>query len=398
MSAPTGASNAPAAAHTAAEALSLLDALARAPAAAALVIAALERADRKALRLAHPQLRNAVGEATTKLKVLSPVPARPPTVYSAVPARPPTPRRWPRLEELTFSRGPDAAAFEALRSGTWRSLHTLRLGDFGGHSPALGAPAARALAAAAPRMPALRALVLYRMKICDAAAAELFRAASAVAPLQLRALTLVAAELPLAAARALAATGWRLEELDLFESTVGAASLAALVAAPTFAIRRLGLRSCGMDAAALLSLASAPWPLEELDLSCNDLRAAAVGPALEALSRHTRLRLRWLNIDLCSLSAAGFKALVEATWPALNHLSARAAQVALEGPDALGAAAFADFPALEELHLSLVELGEAGARPLASRRWPHLRVLSLHHALLGDAGLAAFVRGEFPAL
>ena len=55
-------------AHEAPEAPTLLDALARSPAAAALVVAALEEAgDRKALRLAHPQLRDAVGEATTKL-------------------------------------------------------------------------------------------------------------------------------------------------------------------------------------------------------------------------------------------------------------------------------------------------------------------------------------------
>jgi hypothetical protein len=62
MSAPTGASNAPAAAKVP----TLLDALARAPAAAALVVTALERTeDRAALRLVHSQL--GVGEATTEL-------------------------------------------------------------------------------------------------------------------------------------------------------------------------------------------------------------------------------------------------------------------------------------------------------------------------------------------
>jgi hypothetical protein len=51
-----------------AQGLTLLGALARAPAAAALVVAALDRLeDRRALRLAHPQLRDAVGEAATKL-------------------------------------------------------------------------------------------------------------------------------------------------------------------------------------------------------------------------------------------------------------------------------------------------------------------------------------------
>ena len=70
MSAPTGASTAPGDTHEAAEALTLVDALARAPAAAALVVAALQddRAnawglkdnhDLKALRLVHTQLRDA---------------------------------------------------------------------------------------------------------------------------------------------------------------------------------------------------------------------------------------------------------------------------------------------------------------------------------------------------
>jgi hypothetical protein len=73
--------------EAAAEAPTLLDALARAPAAAALVAAALGAEDRRALRLAHPQLRDAVDESTTRL-----------TVTMGEGAAPlPTARRWPRL-------------------------------------------------------------------------------------------------------------------------------------------------------------------------------------------------------------------------------------------------------------------------------------------------------------
>jgi hypothetical protein len=78
--------------------------------------------------------------------------------------------------------------------------------------------------------------------------------------------------------------------------------LAALVAAPSFALRRLNFSGCKLDAAALLDLANAPWPLEELDLSGNDFSAAAAGPALAALSR--RVGLRGLAVNDCSLSAA----------------------------------------------------------------------------------------------
>ena len=100
----------------------------------------------------------------------------------------------------------------------------------------------------------------------------------------------------------------------------------------------------------------------------------------------------------CQLSAAGFKALAEAAWPALTSLGARQAAVQFEGPHALGAAAFAGFPALEDLVLVHMELGEAGARLLASRRWPRLQKLDLFDARLGVAGIAALARGEWPAL
>ena len=372
-------------AQEAAEAPTLLDTLARAPAAAALVVGALDQLDDcKALRLAHPQLRDAVGEATTTLEVIAP--------GGAAAARPPTPRRWPRLEQLIMS-GPDSAALEELELATWGRLHTLTLEYFsrGG----LSAPSARALASALRRMPALRALKLWNVELSDAAAAELFRRAEC-AP-RLRSLTVSEARLTWAAVRALAAAGWPLEELRLDEYTrLGAAGVAALAAAPTFAIRRLDLSNCGLDAAALLAVANAPWPLEELDLSWNDFSAAAAGPALAALSRHARLRE--LILDRCYLSAAGFKALVEAAWPALTTLYAGSADVKFDGPHALGAAAFSGFLALKELDLEAVALYEAGARLLDNVRWPRLQVLGLYNCMLGDAGLAALARGEWPAL
>jgi hypothetical protein len=99
MSAPTSKRTA---SGDAREAPALLKALARAP--AALVVAALDRLEgRKAL--VHTQLRDAVGEATTKLEARF-------DIAGAV--RPPAPARWPRLEELTM-RGSQGLDAEALR-------------------------------------------------------------------------------------------------------------------------------------------------------------------------------------------------------------------------------------------------------------------------------------------
>ena len=138
------------------------------------------------------------------------------------------------------------------------------------------------------------------------------------------------------------------------------------------------------------------WPLEELDLSWNDLTDAAAGPLLAALSR--RAGLRRLNVTECNLGRAAFTPLVEGAWTALTHLHACAGEWLREDPNALGAAAFAGFPALQELDLRCVRLDGGGAQLLASRRWLRLKKLALPYGRLDDAGVAELGRGEWPAL
>ncbi len=166
----------------------------------------------------------------------------------------------------------------------------------------------------------------------------------------------------------------------------------------------------GLKSAALEALLSEPWsrlrtlelPIEDgrvqqASLADNLFNSDAAGPVLTALSQRSRLRV--LDVR-CRLSAASFKALVEAAWPALFSLRADCDQ---HDDDSslrlqLGEAAFAGFPKLEELDLSFVPLGELGAELLARRRWPRLWRMRLEHANLGDAGVAALARGKWPAL
>ena len=285
----------------------LLSALARAPAAAALVVAALGEADRRALRLAHSELRDAVGEATTKLEAV---------IHGAAAARPPLARRWPRLRELVIC-DPDLAALEALGAQTWESLRSLCVTAL--VRIVLDVPAARALAAVLRNTPALRSLELRNVSISDASAEELFCSSVEAVP-PLRSFACMGANFSSAAASALAATEWELEELNLsFNFDLGA-GLAALLAAPTFALRRLSLASCCLTATALLAVVNAPWPLEELDLSGNDFSALTAGPGLAALAQ--RARLRKLCVGDCNLDAAGFRALQDATWPSAVVLGA----------------------------------------------------------------------------
>jgi len=129
----------------------------------------------------------------------------------------------------------------------------------------------------------------------------------------------------------------------------------------------------------------------------NDLRGGAITPVLTALSQ--RHNLRRLDMKFCKLGASNFKALVEAAWPALTYLGAATAEVAFDGPHALGAAAFAGFPVLEKLALPFVALGETGARLMASRSWARrLTHLHLNGAQLGGAGVTALAAGAWPAL
>jgi hypothetical protein len=114
-------------------------------------------------------------------------------------------------------------------------------------------------------MPALRALGLRTVVLPDAVAA-LLRSPDAEAAHESRALTLTFMEASPPAARALAAGGWRLEELTLVGADAAALeALEALGSGGWGALRRLNLRAkrsarpndAAIDAPAALALAAA---------------------------------------------------------------------------------------------------------------------------------------------
>ena len=207
-------------------------------------------------------------------------------------------------------------------------------------------------------------------------------------------------------AGALAATGWRLEKL--VAGGLDLAQVAALVAAPTFALRELEISRSDLGPAALRTLAAAPWPLERVKIGGSIHRSAECGPPLATLSRHAGLRE--LVLVGVNLGPRAVRALLDAEWPALTKL-----ELDLEDAEEdeeedneedddddfvfeLGAASFAGFPRLEVLRLTGVWLGVEGARALAARPWACLRDLKLHCCELGDTGAAALARGKWAAL
>ena len=422
-------------------AATLLDVAARAPAAAALVAGALSTDERKALRLAHPALHDAVAEVVVKLKLTKSGSRAP---RSEVPlTRLPTPRRWHALRELELP-GPELLieCLRALGAEPWPRLQALQVGDVAidigfvmSDDDRFGMPATRALAAAAPRLPALAKLVILGFALSAAELAELFSvewralecldlevepdnednedeaeaggaepaAGRALQP-RLRDLTMFSTPfLPPAMARWAATRGWPLEGLSFdFKDSE---SLAALVAAPTFALRRL--QACGhVDETDILALAAAPWPLEDLRIQMFH-RYDGDRHALAALARHARLRSLYVGFD--GESSAAVRALAGAAWPELTSFSVEVEHGSRtdldtdsdEDGEPLDGAAFALCPKLEVLHLSGVEVRAAGAIALARRPLPRLRDLSLRNALLDNLAVAGLLLGPmlaWPAL
>jgi hypothetical protein len=277
-----------AAARPAPRALSLLDAVALALA-ADLIVGALGPEERASLRLAHPALRDAVDARVPKVTM-------PDFWENDVVARPPSARRWPAARALAWAGPCTAPRLAVLGAERWAALEELSLCYY-----SLDEPAARALAAAARAMPRLRRLRLRDAQLKGrekpgpmaralfsgdgwagleelsltnsvqwrtAAVSELLRAAGRRAPRN-RVLDLDYVYATEATMRTLASTGWALEELRVDGSDgLRGACVARLAAAPTFALRRLTLLACGLyfGLDPLGTIASTPWPLEELSL------------------------------------------------------------------------------------------------------------------------------------
>jgi hypothetical protein len=110
---------------------------------------------------------------------------------------------------------------------------------------------------------------------------------AAAAP-HLRSLSVTHTSLSPPWARALGAAAWRHEALDLSSNSgLDAAGLAALAAAPTFALRRLNLMDCNRGNLGLFGAANAPWPLKELDLPQSE-RSNSAPPRPRPRSRRPR--------------------------------------------------------------------------------------------------------------
>jgi hypothetical protein len=251
-----------------------------------------------------------VDEIATKLEVW----------VRAAAARAPTARRWPRLEELAVVGAPALELADALACVPWSHLRRLVF-DSGGDSwvflCAFAAPAAHALAAALRRMPRLGELQLKEVRFSVGALAALFVGWTPDATPQLRSLTLRNVGLTPAAAGALAASGWRLEELDVsHNASLGDAGVAALVGAPPSALRRRSAGAAAVAAPAGSERAEAPWPLAVLNVSWAGLGVAGV----RALASRRWPRLRLLDVRGPRLNDACVAALALGEWPALEEL------------------------------------------------------------------------------
>ncbi|MBL8916900.1 MAG: TIGR02996 domain-containing protein [Archangium sp.] len=155
-----------------------------------------------------------------------------------------------------------------------------------------------------------------------------------------------------------------LEELDLASVELGANGAAAL--AKTFKkLRRLELMQCNVGAGAA-HLAKRAWPLEVLDL------------------------------QYCELDARACQALATADWP-LRELNLWANSYGDKGLAALAKAPFTR--TLRKLTLGYGEFGDAGVRALAAGNWPALEELVFQGDPIGESGAKALANSTtLPAL
>ena len=340
--------------HGHAAPLTLLDALARAPAAAALVVGALGQEDRKALRLVHSQLRNAVGEATTKLTAAL--------------------HRMPALLklELLCMRILDVSDADLLAAAqAMPRLSSLTVFLSQETATDLTMAPAKTLITTGWR---LEELCLENVLLGDAGVAALL----AVSTFAIRLLELSYCRLTVVALQALVDGPWPLEELDLSENNFsGAATGPALLAlSRRGGLRELRVDNCSLGAASFKALVEANWPVLTC-LSAIRAKVATEGPhALGDAAFAGLLKVEWLTPSLVTLQEGGARLLAKQRWPYLVVLNLIGAQLGDAGLEAL---AYGEFPVLEELSLD----DNYFTKPLELedvRRWaPKLRELEANY-------------------
>lgn len=143
------------------------------------------------------------------------------------------------------------------------------------------------------------------------------------------------------------------------------------------------------------ALVKAPWLLLRLEL------AYSLGPGMAArLAEADWPTLQELHLTHSTL-CGGFREADIAALAAANFRDLRKLTLANNGLTAVGAAAAlaaADWPRLESLDLTEFKLNGAGMAALAKGRWPCLKTLKLARNWGGDKGVAALAKGSFPCL
>jgi hypothetical protein len=353
------------------------------------------------------------------------------------------PRLAPALRRLRIS---DAfqesypAAVQTLMQTTWLRLTDVHIC---GGTAAAGAQIVAALhaAAAAGRLPALRALGFERVWLKDAELRVLLGANW----LKLEEVNLDSNNIAQAGAAALAAAAPRCQKLQLIFNRIGHAGLQELARVSWPHLKALDLAGANLGPGCPALIAAARWTaLEFLSLNHNDIKfgVRALGdvswPFLHTLALYEAgmqpgdlaalvagagswPALRILEVGGNALGLADLQAL-EAWAPELEHLCLSGCGVGPEGAAVLGSPRWSSlagldladnndlaieglqalasnaWPRLQELKLTCTGQGPAGAGLLAAAQWPALRVLHFGGNTLGDAGAQALARAELPFL
>ena len=240
---------------------------------------------------------------------------------------------WRHLYKLDLSDSDlNAAAVDALAKGKWPRLRTIclncsilntigiaqltqRLEPQLTHLILRGAPSAfpdASLAAFVAALPRITHLTLQGVQLGFELSEALARTHSHLRGLHLRSAPLDAMKLS-----GLTLAAWRLTELSLRNSGLGADAMAVLALCRFPRLYGLCLSHNQLDQAAAQQVVTGRWPeLQNLDVSCNALD----NRAMEALGKGQWPQLYWLHLQGNFIDAVGVAELVKGLWPELRHL------------------------------------------------------------------------------
>lgn len=196
------------------------------------------------------------------------------------------------------------------------------------------------------------------------------------------------ARLETGAIRHLTTASWSsLASLDLSRNSLGADAVSQLVLGKWPSLSFLNLSYSNLNSDAMTLLSKAEWPLEILKLSGNRIRVEG----MQELIQGSWPKLTQISLQQSEMNADVIKVLATAWWP-LQQLDLSYNALDNDAALAMTEVARGKWPELKELKLAGNLLSAQAIENLCQANWPHLASLDLSKCGLNGAEIAGLCR------